>query len=296
MASLLLRLFSCAQCGYLLAALPLLIAQNVCGANPCFPKTTVTYIDDRMKVMLFAAGLGTRLRPLTDSVPKALVPVAGHPLLDIVLRHLVAQGANEVVINVHHLGDQIIQYVNAHDWGIPVRVSDERGELLDTGGGLRKAASLFTPDSRPILIHNVDILSDAPLRDFYERHLHDEAALMVSGRSTQRYLLFDEGKRLVGWTNTSTGKVRTPYDGIQVQAMRHWAFSGIHCFSPRLFELMQSFPAKFSIMDFYLQVCQDVRIQGDYCEQLHLLDVGKQDTLKQAEIFYKEFVEPRCRP
>lgn len=240
-----------------------------------------------MKVMLFAAGLGTRLRPLTDTSPKALVPVAGHPLLDITLRRLVSQGASEVVVNVHHFGDQIIRYVEAHDWGIPVRISDERAELLDTGGGLRKAASLFTADERPILIHNVDILSDAPLRDFYDRHIHDEAALLVSARQTQRFLLFDDSGSLAGWTNTSTGVVRTPYPDLQVQAMHRWAFSGIHCFSPRLFDLMQSFPPKFSIMDFYLHICGKVHIKGDYCEHLHLLDVGKLDTLAQAETFYK---------
>ena len=148
--------------------------------------------------MLFAAGLGTRLRPLTDTMPKAMVPVNGRPLIDIVLRYLIQQGATEVVVNVHHFAEQIINYVKQNEWPIPVRISDESAELLNTGGGLYYAASQFTADDAPILIHNVDILSNAKLLDFYQQNGKADATLMVSQRETQRYLLFDDDMRLRG--------------------------------------------------------------------------------------------------
>ena len=245
-----------------------------------------------MKVMLFAAGMGTRLKPLTDHMPKALVPVDGHPLLDITLRRLVQAGATEVVINVHHFSDQIISYVHTHDWGIPVSISDETPTLLDTGGGLRHALHLFSPTPDPILIHNVDILSDADLAAFYRRSLQRaDVSLMVSPRTTQRYLLFHpETHRLMGWTNIATGQVRTPYPDLRVDQMDRYAFSGIHCISPSTVRLMDTLglPDKFPIMDFYLTHCRDLHIQADIQPTLRLLDVGKQDTLRQAEAFYRE--------
>lgn len=239
--------------------------------------------------MLFAAGMGTRLKPLTDHMPKALVPVDGHPLLDITISRLVHAGATEVVVNVHHFADQIKEYVRTHDWGIPVSISDETPALLDTGGGLRHALSLFSPTPDPILIHNVDILSDADLTAFYHRSLHHEVTLMVSQRTTQRYLLFHpETHRLMGWTNIATGQVRTPYPDLHVDEMDRYAFSGIHCITPRTVSLMDSYPEKFPIMDFYLTQCRDICIQADINPTLRLLDVGKQDTLRQAESFYHE--------
>lgn len=238
-----------------------------------------------MKSMLFAAGLGTRLKPLTDTMPKALVPVCGRPLIDITLSSLVSAGVSEVVINVHHFGQQIIDYVQTHDWGISVKISDEREELLDTGGGLRHAMSLFSPGNSPILIHNVDILSNADLRGFYETHLNSgcDAALLVSERSTQRYLLFDDEMRLRAWTNIATGQVKTPFPDLQIGKLQRYAFSGIHCFSPRLAAFMKPFGTKFSIMDFYLSVCAMVDIRGYVQNGLQLLDVGKLDTLAAAE-------------
>lgn len=238
-----------------------------------------------MKVMLFAAGLGTRLKPLTDTMPKALVPVSGKPLLDIVLRRLIAAGATEVVVNVHHFAEQIKDYLRTHDHGIPVLVSDETEALLDTGGGLRKAAPLFTQDGKPILIHNVDILSNADLSAFYREHIDCSAALLVSRRATSRYLLFNDKHELTGWTNLQTGKVRSPYTDLDPSAYQQYAFSGIHLLSPALFPLMESFPEKFSIIDFYLSVCDRVSIKGHVASDLHWLDVGKLDTLSEAEAF-----------
>lgn len=241
-----------------------------------------------MKVMLFAAGLGTRLRPLTNTMPKAMVPVDGRPLIDIVTNHLISQGATEIVVNVHHFGQQIIDFIDQHEWPIPVRISDERDELLNTGGGLRKAQSLFTDDGEPILIHNVDILSNAPLTDFYKENTSHDATLMVSQRDTQRYLLFDDDMRLRGWTNIATSEVRSPFADIEPAKLHRYAFSGIHLFSPRLFSLMEAYPKAFPIMDFYLQECAKADIRGHVQPDLKLMDVGKLNTLHEAENFIKE--------
>ena len=164
------------------------------------------------QAMIFAAGLGTRLRPLTDTMPKALVPVGGKPLLAHVIERLQTAGYERLVINVHHFADQIEQYLRAHqNFGLDIAVSDEREQLLDTGGGLKKAATLFD-DDEPILIHNVDILDNVDYEWLRRQHLPDEdAVLLVSRRKTKRYLLFDNAMRLMGWTNTETGEVRSPY-------------------------------------------------------------------------------------
>lgn len=243
-----------------------------------------------MKAMLFAAGLGTRLKPLTDTMPKAMVPVGGVPLIEITLRHLIKAGADEVVVNVHHFGGQIIDFLSSKDWGIPVRVSDEREELLDTGGGIRKAASLFTanPDE-PILLHNVDILSTADLSAFYAQSLSDDVSLMVSQRDTQRYLLFDDDNLLRGWTNIATGAVKSPCADLNPALYHKYAFSGIHCISPRAISLMESYPEKFPIMDFYLDQCAKLKIKAYPQSGLHLLDVGKIGTLQAAEQFIAQY-------
>ena len=160
-----------------------------------------------MRAMLFAAGLGTRLRPLTDHMPKALVPVSGRPLLDITIERLKMAGATDIVVNVHHFSSQIIDHLAQHDYGVRIRVSDETAELLDTGGGLKKALPLFEGDA-PVLLHNVDILSNAELRAFCRENAQNDVTLLVSPRQTQRYLLFDAAMRLVGWTNIATGEVK----------------------------------------------------------------------------------------
>lgn len=243
-----------------------------------------------MKAMLFAAGLGTRLKPITDTIPKALVPVGGRPLIDIVMQRLIDAGATEVVVNVHHFAEQVIEHLQKSNFDINIRISDERQALLDTGGGLRNAAKLFSNDGNPILIHNVDILSNANLRKFYEDNLSAEATLMVSQRPTQRFLLFDENNNLRGWTNVKTGEVRSPYANLPIEQMKKMAFSGIHCFSPRMFCFMQTWPPKFSIIDFYLSVCSQVEIKGYVQENLHLLDVGKISTLQEAN----SWMEAHC--
>ena len=238
-----------------------------------------------MQAMIFAAGLGTRLKPLTDRMPKALVPVCGKPLLAHTIERLKGAGADEIVVNVHHFSQQIVDYLATHDFGIRIKISDESDRLLDTGGGLRKALPLFSQQDQPVLIHNVDILSNIPLAQFYSAHQQNDATLLVSERETSRYLLFDDNDRLVGWTNINTGEMKSPYKDLNVEKCKRYAFSGIHCFSPRLGEQMKGFPDKFSIIDFYLAVCDKSIIKGYVQKDLKLLDVGKLDSLERAEEF-----------
>lgn len=238
--------------------------------------------------MIFAAGMGTRLKPLTDHMPKALVPVGGKPLLDIQIEKLKAAGCTDIVVNIHHFADQIEQHVKTRDWSVNIQLSDERAALLDTGGGLKKAATLFQADDSPILIHNVDILSNANLKALYALGQQHDAVVLVSQRQTQRYLLFNEQSQLVGWTHIGTGEVRTPFKQLEVERCRKLAFAGIHVFSPKLFAEMQAWPDKFSIIDFYLSMCAQYDIFGCFDESLQLLDVGKQDTLKIAEDFVRK--------
>jgi NDP-sugar pyrophosphorylase family protein len=244
------------------------------------------------QAMIFAAGLGTRLKPLTDTMPKALVPVDGRPLLDINIRRLMAQGYDRFVVNIHHFAQQIIDYVNEQDYAPLVHFSDESAQLLETGGGLKKAAPLFR-DDQPILIHNVDILDNVNYDWFARQHQTDEdAVLLVSRRKTKRYLLFDNAMHLMGWKNIETGEIKSPYEYVRRtglsqhgEELNMFAFSGIHSFSPRLFSLMERFPDRFPIIDFYLSVCHRAPIVGLVKDDLRLMDVGKLETLDQAEIF-----------
>ncbi len=246
-----------------------------------------------MKAMIFAAGLGTRLRPLTDTMPKALVPVGGTPLLEILMRKMIASGVGDVVINIHHFGEQIVDFIEKNrSFGINVQFSDERAELLETGGGIKYAAPLLTAgstQSEHYLIHNVDILSNLDLGTFYKSCRPDAAAmLVVSDRETQRYLLFNEEDILVGWTNIKTGEVKSPYPNLDVDKCKRYAFAGIHLISSRLFPHFNKWERRFSIIEFYLSVCHEEPIYAHICTDLKLMDVGKQDTLAQAEAFVKE--------
>ena len=236
------------------------------------------------QAMIFAAGMGTRLKPLTDVIPKAMVPVGDRPLLQIVIERLADAGVTHFVVNVHHHAGQIRNFISIYQKANPhlsFRISDETGRLLETGGGVRKAASLFCPDL-PVLIHNCDILSNLDIASVYNAPQYD-ATLVVSERKTQRYLLFDDEMRLVGWTNVATGEVRSPYRDIDPKRCLMYAFSGIHVLSQSLINAMQSCPERFPIMDFYLDNCDKFDIRGKAVSNLQLLDVGKLDTLAQAE-------------
>lgn len=240
-----------------------------------------------MKAMIFAAGLGTRLKPLTDHMPKALVPVAGHPMLEHVILKLKAAGVTEAVINVHHFAGQILDFLKANqDFGIKIRISDETGQLLDTGGGIKKAAPFF---DEPFLVHNTDILSNVDLKAMYEYHCtsSNDATLLVSPRKTVRYLLFDTDKRLCGWVNKDTLQTKPEGFVYRPDIQEEYAFGGIHVISPSLFNYMNDWEGKFSIMDFYLQTCRTAQLGGYLKEDLQLIDIGKPDTLEKAEEFIK---------
>ena len=247
------------------------------------------------QAMIFAAGLGTRLKPLTDTMPKALVKVGGQPLLWHVVQKLKAAGYERIVVNVHHFAQQIVDYLAANDhFGLDIRISDETEQLLETGGGIKKALPLFDP-TEPILIHNVDILSNLDLTTGLSPvcatglspvcEVHGDcpskeviALLIVSQRKTKRYLQFDDAMRLVGWKNIETGEVK----GCEASSL---AFSGLHVLYPSAFPLLQEWPDRVPIMDFYLQSCTDHVIHGYEVQDLRLLDVGKLDTLEAAEQF-----------
>ena len=242
--------------------------------------------------MIFAAGLGTRLKPLTDTMPKALVPLAGKPLLQWQVEKLRDAGISDIIVNVHHFPDQIIDTIQAHNgWGCHITISDERDMLLDTGGGLKKAVTDYglRVTGEPILACNVDILSNIDLRALissYSRSSSPTSVLVVSERETQRYLCFDASDRLCGWTNIKTGE-RKGHDG------RHLAFSGMQILSPEALTLLQQMPQdKFSLIDFYLQVIQSpitnyqLPILKAYVpSNYRMMDVGKIDQIEQAERF-----------
>jgi NDP-sugar pyrophosphorylase family protein len=207
-------------------------------------------------------------------MPKALVRVGGQPLLWHVIQKLKASGYERLVVNVHHFAEQIVDYLKANDnFGLDISISDETSGLLETGGGIKKALPLFDP-SEPILIHNVDILSNLDLSALPA----DAPLLVVSQRKTKRYLQFGDDMRLIGWKNIETGEVK----GCEGRPL---AFSGIHMFHPSLAPLLEDWPDRFPIMDFYLRVCADHVIRGFEAPNLQLLDVGKLDTLEQANEF-----------
>lgn len=236
--------------------------------------------------MIFAAGLGTRLKPLTDTLPKALVPIAGKPLLEHVILKLKAAGFDEIIVNIHHFPDQIIDFLKANDnFGIRIEVSDERDQLLDTGGGIRKVASFFD-DGKPFLVHNVDILSNLDLKELYNQHLRTNslATLVVSERDTFRYLLFDDNLRLNGWINEKTGETK-PAGLSKPELYNKLAFSGIQVLSPQVFDLMKELEPKFTIMDFYLSNAPTQLISGFIPADYKMLDVGKLNVLDEAEKF-----------
>ncbi len=249
-----------------------------------------------MKAMIFAAGLGTRLKPITDTMPKALVPVCGQPLLYHVITKLVAAGYDDLVVNVHHFPDQIIHYLHSHDFGAHIAVSDERDFLRETGGGIKYARPLLVKEeipgqagndgNEPFLVHNVDIVSNLDLWWLQEQHREDAlATLVVSERKTQRYFLFDEGGRMKGWTNIATGEVRSPFPDIDPERCRKLAFAGIHLISPAIFDAFDryGFGDRFSKVHFHLRTCTDYPIYIAVPPDYTLVDVGKKENLSEAE-------------
>lgn len=243
--------------------------------------------------MIFAAGLGTRLKPFTDNHPKALLPLAGKTLLQWQIDKLLAVGVTDIVVNVHHFADQIVEYLQANSgFGCRLQISDEREVLLETGGGLLKAAELLEEDE-PVLVCNVDILSNVDLGAFIAAHQADElATIVVSNRETQRYLLFDEEGKLQGWTNKKTGEVRP--DGLTVSGLTMLAFSGMQIVSPAFFRELRKVREekgdKFSLIDAYLSVVsrQAGVIRAYVPQDYKMMDVGKIEQLGEAERFAEE--------
>lgn len=239
-----------------------------------------------MKAFVLAAGLGTRLRPFTLEHPKALVPVGGVPMLSRVLSRLESQGFNNVVVNVHHFGEQIIEYLaQRENTEQSVEISDERSQLLNTGGALQHACGLLCNDNMPILVHNVDILSNADLKGLYDYHLAagNDITLLVSDRESSRKLVFDDGCLLRAWHNVKDS-IYKPVDFHRGEMDKDYAFSGIYVISPRSIELMKSygFEGEFSIIDYILAIKDDLKVEGYVSADLQMIDIGKPATLSRA--------------
>ena len=235
--------------------------------------------------MIFAAGLGTRLKPLTDNLPKALAPFKGQPLLWHAIKEMEAIGVERVVVNVHHFSEQIIDFIKQLEWNTEVIVSDESGQLMETGGGLLKAKSLFIPD-KSIFIRNVDIVTSTNLESFIYSHRQNQndATLMVKSRSTSRYLEFDETMQLCGWKNIKTNEQIEVFPAGEKVDL---AFSGMHIIEPGLLNKMGEV-RPFSIIEAYLKLAKDYSIKGYRVpEQDAWFDVGTIEKLKEAELNYK---------
>lgn len=243
-----------------------------------------------VKAMIFAAGLGTRLRPLTDHQPKALVEVGGRPMIEHVLLRLKAFGIAEVVVNVHHFADKIKQFLSANNcYGLKCHIQDETEMLLDTGGALLAARKwLDNPTRSHFIIHNSDILTSAPLEEMVTTHIEsgNTATLLVDDlRDSSRKLIFDINGRMKGWKNLSSGQVK-PFDLEISSKMQLMAFGGIHIASTAIFEPLHHYAtsARFSITDFYIDTCQKCKI-GAYIKSAdsYWYDLGTPQRLEQAD-------------
>ncbi len=242
--------------------------------------------------MVFAAGLGTRLRPLTDNKPKALVEVNEVPMLEHVIRHIIDCGFDEIIVNVHHFGGVIIDFLGNRKWDAKIIISDEQEKLLDTGGGILKARK-WLDDGNPFLVHNADILTNMDLMEMYRSHIasDSDATLLVADRETTRYLLFDDKNRLQGWTNIKTGEVKPAGFVYDKEQYNPFAFGGIHVISPSIFESMAQYSCeeKFSITPYYIDVCNQLKISGYIpTESYKWFDIGKLETLAQAEASFRQ--------
>jgi len=240
-----------------------------------------------MKAMILAAGRGTRLKPMTDTIPKALIPVKGVPMLEHAILKLKAAGFTQIVINIHHFGEQIIDFLNSkNNFGLTVAISDERASLLDTGGGI-KQARFFLDGDEPFLVHNVDIFSNVDLKEMYNAHVNSGAlaTLLGSQRQTPRQLLFNADGRLCGWRNRDTGEVKSPAQSpaFEFDPSRHseYAFGGVYVISPEIFALMEDRSGKFPIIDFFLSICSDQPVHLYTKEGLQLIDAGKVKELNE---------------
>jgi NDP-sugar pyrophosphorylase family protein len=234
-----------------------------------------------MKAMIFAAGLGTRLKPLTAKQPKALVKINDKPLLEILIEKLLYSGFQDIIINVHHRPDQIIEFLQSKKhFGINIQISDESNLLLDTGGGLKNAAWFFE-GNEPFLVHNVDVISNINLAEVKEFHLQSGslATLAVRKRNTNRYLLFNHQNRLCGWENVRSGEKFLVKHDSHLEA---FAFSGIQWINPEIFSLITEV-GSFSLIKLYLRLAAQYKINGFDHSTSFWVDVGTPEKLARIE-------------
>ena len=242
--------------------------------------------------MILAAGLGTRLKALTQDKPKALVPLNGKPLLQHCIENLITNGFHHIVINVHHFGEQIIDFVESHHFDADIQISDERDLLMDTGGGIVKATPLFK-DSKAVLVHNVDIISNVNLGEMTTQFIDskDDAWLLTQDRETNRKLLFDDENLLIGWTNKSEKQFKWVHDSQSAlrQAQgpllyyKEMAFSGLHFFRSDLFAKFECKPQ--SVIDLYLNLAKNNRIVSKPIQPDYWFDLGKPEQLENASSY-----------
>ena len=231
-----------------------------------------------MQAMILAAGLGTRLKPITDELPKALVEVNGKTLLEIAIRNLIENDFRRIVINVHHFAEKVKDFINNNTFAADIFISDESDLLLDTGGGIKHAKKFF--DNSPILVHNVDIISNLNLKEFYQYHISDDsvASLVVSNRKSNRYLLFNEADILCGWQDVNKDEKIIVREDSKLNQL---AFNGIHILNPHLID---SFPDEkvFSVIKAYLKIAGTEDIHAYVSNDIKWIDVGKVDSLQKA--------------
>lgn len=244
-----------------------------------------------MKAMILAAGLGTRLKPLTDKIPKALVEVEGVPVLERIILKLKRAGFDFIVVNVHHHSKQIKDFLSAKNFGVEILISDESEELLDTGGGIVKAFPLlFSKNREPVLFHNVDILSNADIERFMKQTVTaGNSNLIVNNRDSSRKLIFTNNMQLLGWHNIKNNEYR-PYTIENKKDIIELAFSGIYCLTEKSIIEMKTLlgNGKYSIMDYFLNPQRTEIINGFVHPGLKLLDIGKPATLLRASELLKD--------
>lgn len=246
-----------------------------------------------MKAIVFAAGLGTRLRPMTNTVPKALVEVKGQTMLKHVIDHLKHHNVTEIVINVHHLADKIESYLKANSgFGMNIHISDERQLLLDTGGAILKARK-WLDGTEPFLIYNADVLTDVDLTAMADHHIKTDAdaTLLVNERATTRYIMMNSDELMQGWINIQSGDIKPA--GLSIPGLHPMAFSGLHIMSPRMLDSLAEYGASdpvFSIMSFYIDTCSRHRYMGFKSPTPYQwYDIGKITTLQAAEQNFKPY-------
>jgi NDP-sugar pyrophosphorylase family protein len=248
--------------------------------------------------MILAAGLGTRLGALTQDKPKALVPLNGKPLLQYCIENLIANGFHHIVINVHHFGKQIMDFVISHHFDAEIEISDERDLLMDTGGGIVKATPLFK-ESKVVLVHNVDIISDVNLGAMSQQFLDskDDAWLLTQDRETNRKLLFDDENQLVGWMNKAEGQFKWVNESeaalrrAQGPSLyyKEMAFSGLHFFRSDLFAEFEV--KRSSVIDLYLYLAKTNRIISKPIQPDYWFDLGKPEQLEASESYLNNLVK-----